>query len=123
MKLFLPLFLLAIAAQAQSPSTVTFNWNYAYTEAYPACTQTVTTDCIKSFTLSEGSTSVATIPATAATSYSYTLPSLPSVGTHTYTLVATAAYQGGTINSLPATVSLQVPGVPATPGSFTVVLH
>lgn len=113
-----------IPAAAQAPTRADFNWGYTYTASYPvACTATVTVNCIQNFTLSEGSTVIATVPATSATTYFYTLSTLPSVGSHTYTLIAIGAYQGGTINSLPATVSLQVPGAPATPATFTVVLH
>lgn len=114
---------LVLSAHAQNPSTVAFNWGYTFTSAYPVCTSTVTTNCIQSFQLSEGSTVLATVPATSSTSYTYTLATLPTAGTHTYSLVATGVYQGGSINSLPAMVSLQVPGTPSTPSSFTVVLR
>jgi hypothetical protein len=125
MKRILALFLLSASTLfAQSPSSALFKWGYTYSSAYPvACSATVTANCIQSFILTQGDTVVATIPATSAASYNYTLNSLPTPGTYTYSLVAVGAYQGGTINSLPATVSLQVPGQPSTPGTFTVVLQ
>lgn len=110
---------LTMVSNAQAPSKVVFNWSYAFTSTYPVCTASVTTNCIASFRLNEGSTVISTVPATAATTYTYTIPTLPSVGSHTYQLVATAVFATGTIDSAPATVSLQVPGTPTTPAGFT----
>lgn len=115
---------LSVIGYAQAPSTATFNWTYSYASPYSAaCSSTVTTNCIQSFVLTQGTTTVATVTATSATSYTYVLTTLPAPGTYTYSLIAVGAYQGGTINSLPTTVSLQVPGVPGSPNSFTVVIH
>lgn len=121
-KLFAVLIALAsltLVSNAQAPSKVVFNWSYAFTSTYPVCTASIATNCIASFRLNEGSTVISTVQATAATTYSYTLSTLPSVGSHTYQLVATAVYASGTIDSAPATVTLQVPGVPTTPANFT----
>jgi len=118
------LFILAFPVLAQSPTSAQFAWTYAFNSAYPvACTASVTTNCVQSFILSQGGTTVATVPATSATSYTYKLTTLPAPGTYTYTLVAVGAFQGGTIQSLPVTVSLQVPGQPVAPSGFTVVLQ
>jgi hypothetical protein len=110
---------------AQAPPTqATFNWSYSFNTAYPVpCSATVITNCVQNFLLTQGTTTVGTIPATTATSYSFNLTTLPAPGTYTYSLVAVGAFQGGTIASAPATVSLQVPNSVTSPSSFTVVLH
>jgi hypothetical protein len=118
------LMLASISVFGQSPTSAHFNWTYSYNAAYPVpCDSAVTNNCIESFVLTQGGVTVATIHATTATNYSYVLSPLPAPGTYTYTLVAVGAYQGGTIQSAPVTVSLQVPAQPDAPGSFTVVLQ
>lgn len=121
----LVLLLSALGMEAQTvPTQAVFNWSYTFNTAYPVpCTATVTTNCIQNFLLTQGGTTVATIPATTATAYGYTLTTLPAAGTYTYTLVAIGAYQGGTIPSSPLMVSLQIPSTVAAPNTFTVVLH
>jgi hypothetical protein len=113
-----------IGLQAQTPVGINFTWTYAYTAPYAvACSSTVTTNCIQSFVLSQvGGATIQTIPATSATSYNYLLTTLPAPGNYTYSLVAVGSYQGGAINSVPATFSITVPGVPSGPASFTATL-
>lgn len=122
------LALLAVVAASFSPiyaqqtniSKVLFSWDYNFGSDVP-CSATVTANCIISYRLQEGSTVITTVPATTLTSYTYTLAPLPPSGNHTYTLVATKVLQGGsTIDSAPATGSLQVPNAPNAPTTFTV---
>jgi hypothetical protein len=126
MKKLFALLVFAIAslpsahAQSTNISKVLFTWDYNF-GADVACTVSLTTNCISGYRLQEGSTVIATIPATSATNYTYTLAPLPSSGNHTYTLVATKVLQGGsTIDSAPATGSLQVPNTPNSPTTFSV---
>jgi hypothetical protein len=125
--LLLSLSLLAFPALAQAqtaPTQATFNWSYTFNTAYPVpCSATVTVNCVANFLLTQGTTTVATVPTTTATAYSFNLTTLPAPGTYTYSLVAVGAFQGGTIASAPVTVSLQVPATVAPAASFTVVLH
>jgi hypothetical protein len=121
----LALSLLSLSALAQAPPTsAVFNWGYTYNPSYPVpCSTTVTTNCVQNFLLTQGTTTITTVPATSALSYSFTLNTLPAPGTYTYSLVAVGAFQGGTVSSAPVTVSLQVPSTVAPANSFTVVLH
>lgn len=118
------LVLLAAPMFAQAPSTAVFSWGYTYNAAYSVpCSTSVTTNCVQNFVLSQGGAIIATIPASTASSYSYNLTTLPAPGTYTYSLVAVGAYQGGTIQSAPLTVSLQYPSSVPAPSGLSVVLH
>lgn len=114
-----PLVLTA-ALHAQQISKIVFTWTYSYA-SIPACVPpNVTTNCIHHFDLSENGQVLNSIPASISTSYQYTMTPLPSVGTHTYNLVAVEVMTGtATIASAPATVSLQVPQQPPVPNNFT----
>lgn len=118
-RIFLFLFLASSMLHAQAVHEITFTWSYSYTPI-PVCSTTVMSNCISSYVLTEGNNTLAQVQATSATSYTYNLAPLPAAGTHTYTLVAVELLTGtSTLNSAPATVSLQVPQTPAVPANFT----
>jgi hypothetical protein len=120
----LPTTMTLAISPTQLPTTATFTWSYAFSPAYgTGCSATVATNCIQSFLIKQGDTLIATVPATIATSYSYVLTTLPPAGSYTYSLSAVGIYQGGSAISTPVMVSLQVPGQPNAPTSFTVVLQ
>ena len=86
--------------------SVLFDWNYSSTSA-PACSGSRNSNCVPSFALSEGSKAISTITASSATSYSYVLSPLPSIGNHTYTLTATLTSPSGTV-SVPVTATITI---------------
>lgn len=118
------LVVMALPLRAQNNvSKVLFSWDYNFGTDVP-CTTTTTVNCISGYRLQEGSTVITVVNATTATSYTYTLAPLPAAGSHTYTLVATKVFQGGvTIDSAPATGSLQVPSAPNSPAAFSVTFQ
>lgn len=121
MKRTLALLLLLVAipfAHAANPTKITFSWSDAFS-AVPACTATVTNNCISGFLLTEPvtgfSATITAVAGTSSTAFGYTLTPLPPAGTYTYSLVAQETTTGGVIVSAPATVSITVPGIPDTP--------
>lgn len=97
-----------MAGFAAGPTQIAFTWSYTPSAEVPICTDTITANCVDSFTLSEPTTTFSqSIPAVSGTSsYSYNLTPLPATGTYIYTLVANETYSGGGISSDPVTVSV-----------------
>ena len=92
----------------------------------PACSCTVTTSCLTDFTLSDITNASSpivlssTIPESALT---YTESPLPSVGTHTYSLVISGKDQSGNSISSPAvTTTVNVPSITLAPPSPRITL-
>lgn len=128
MKLLFKLFLfslLAGVAFGTPVNQITFTWNYSYAQD-PVCTATITVNCISSFVLTDVTLAtpqtIATIPATSATAYSYVQTPLPPAMNHNYTLVAVKTLSTGTIVSTPATVTVNVPTAPAPANGFIITV-
>ena len=97
---------------------IDFTWDYDYA-VDPACTATLTTDCVDGFELSDSSGALATIPNPAsATGFvagiATTITKGPPYGPQTFSLVAIGRDGAGVrIDSNPSTVTATIrPGKP-----------
>lgn len=113
------LFSVPSFAQAAATGNIVFTWTSNGNPTIPACSSSVTTSCLTTFTLSDitsvGSPIVisSTIPSNVLT---YTLTPLPSVGNHTYSLIISAKDQSGnSISSSPVTATVAVPSFTLSP--------
>lgn len=126
--LYLLLLLMSVGATsyAAAPTKIVFTWTDNFTNVQ-ACTATVTTSCIQSFTLTESTTgfsqSITALNGTPSTTFTYTQTTLPAAGTYTYSIVAVEVYSGGTMTSGPATATVVVPKSADTPGTFSAILQ
>lgn len=120
------MFVTSLPIYAAFPTKITFTWSDPFASV-PACSATVTTNCVSSFILTEPVQGFSkTIDATGGTSstiFTYTQTPLPPAGTYTYSIVAVEVYSGGTITSGPATAIVIVPKSPDTPVPFTGILQ
>ena len=123
-KWLLILLLLPLGAHAQS--AVQFNWTGDGNTGMPACPATTPKSCVSGYTLTD--ITVATAPvvlssAIAETALTYTESPLPSVGSHTWSLVVNGYDQSGNaISSAPVTVTATVPSITLNPPTgFTAV--
>jgi hypothetical protein len=111
------LFLFAVPAFAQS--SVVFTWGNG-NPSIADCSATVTSSCLVGYTLTDTTFSPGSVISSAilATALTYTESPLPSVGSHTYSLVATGKDQSGNpVSSTPATVTVAVPSITLLPPS------
>lgn len=125
MKLVLALLLFSSSAFAQSPGIV-FTWSSNGNPGVPACSTTVTTSCLTTFTITDTTSAPvvisSTIPSTVLT---YTLTPEPAPGAHTYSLALSGKDQTGkAISSSTVSTTVTVPVPPFTlnpPTGFTAV--
>jgi hypothetical protein len=120
------LLLAASPALAQSNSvTFTRQANSAWATSWPACSTTVTTDCLSGFTLSDitNATKPVVISSTIApTALTYTQTPAGAAGSHTYSLVVNGKDQSGNpAASTPVTSTATIPSnTPPPPVNFSV---
>lgn len=111
-------FLLSLPAFAQTGNVV-FTWTGNGNPTLPACSTTVTTSCLTGYTLSDItslSSPVVVSSAIAESALTYTLAPLPTVGSHTYSLVVNGKDQSSNaISSTPASVTLTIPSFTLNP--------
>jgi hypothetical protein len=130
MKLLPILLLLSGLAGAQSFHQINVTWtnpNSASANGWPNCVFTSGPQnmCVEGFTLSEGSTVIATTCTATVTTgclsalaTSFIITPLPAAGNHTYSLVANGLNQtGGPAPSTAATVTVGVPSSSPNPPS------
>lgn len=107
-----------LTSLAQTGS-VNFTWNGNGNPNLPACSASVTSACLTTFTLSDitnASAPVVVSSAIASTATTYSLTPLPAVGSHTYSLIISGKDQsGGAISSTPVTTTVVVPGITLNP--------
>lgn len=111
-------FGLAVCVGAASAQThIQFAWGSNGNPTWPICsasTPPATTSCLgPNYSLTDitNASNPVVVANPSITALSYSLP-LPSPGSHTYTLVVNAkAFDGSTVSSPPATVTVVVPTV------------
>lgn len=112
------LLISALSASAQTaPSSLTLAWTNSDAAYGPACASPVTTKPCLSNSVASDITSLTPViisgtPSTigpAATSFTYSFPTTPSYGNHTYSLVATGVdANGNATTSAAATVVVDI---------------
>lgn len=121
MRKLLAILILALSPFASFAQTgsVNFTWSGNGNPNLPACSGTVTNTCLTTFTIADittASTPVVISSAIASTATSYTLTPLPTVGSHTYSLIISGKDQSGnSISSTPVTTTVVVPGITLNP--------
>lgn len=85
----------------------TLSWTDTGNPAQPACTAANTKSCIFSYTIEEDGTYLAMVQ---LGTNAYTLPSVPSSGTHTFQLYVNGFDQSGNlVSSPPASATVSIP--------------